>query len=188
MKLDARVLEKRFAITPLALAGVYAMRRRLDRDSRGQFSRLFCAQELAELGWPNPVAQVNLSVTERAGTVRGLHFQRDPAQETKLVQCVQGRVWDVVVDLRPHSSSFGQWVGRTLDAALGDGILIPSGCAHGFQALENHAALVYMHSVPHAPELQGGVHALDPELAIDWPLPVALMSDRDRSLPMLSDL
>lgn len=179
---------RRLTVTPLNLSGVYGLQRRIDCDPRGHFSRLFCAEELRELGWSEPVAQVNLSVTERAGTVRGLHLQREPAQEAKLVQCVQGRVWDVVLDLRQGSNSFGQWIGRLLDAKQGAGILIPAGCAHGFQALEDHSALVYFHDVPFAPDFQAGVNALDPALSIEWPLPIALLSERDRALPMLSAL
>ena len=168
------------------LAGVVQIQRRAHADARGSFSRLFCAEELATVGWSGPVAQVNHSVNTTRGTVRGLHYQRAPWAEQKLVSCVRGRVWDVAVDLRRDSPTFLLWHAQELSAQSGDALLIPEGCAHGYQALSDDAEIVYCHSSSFAPQAQAGAHPCDPRLAIVWPLPVERMSQRDAEWPMLA--
>jgi len=173
-------------LTPLPLPGLLQVQRVRHADARGVFARLFCAQELAASGWHGPVAQVNHSLTRGAGTVRGLHYQRAPHAEMKLVSCVRGEVWDVAVDLRPGSPTFLRWHGHRLSAAEGTALLIPPGCAHGFQVLSEEAELVYCHSAPYFPEAEAGLHVRDARLGIAWPLPVQGLSARDADLALLT--
>ena len=133
------------------------------------------------------IAQVNLSRTEAVGTIRGLHLQAEPHSEAKLVRCLRGRVWDVAVDLRTDSTTYGQSHALELSPDQGNALLIPEGCAHGFQVLEPGSELLYLHSGAWVPEAETGVRWDDPQLAIAWPLPVAGLSDRDRNLPLLAD-
>ncbi len=161
------------------------VQRQAHRDARGSFSRLFDADALAFVGWTAALAQVNHSINTARGTVRGLHYQLAPRAEKKLVSCVRGRIWDVAVDLRRGSPSFLRWHAQELSAQSGVALLIPEGCAHGFQALCDDAEIIYCHSAPFAPEFQAGVHPCDPRLAIDWPLPVQRLSPRDGRWPAL---
>ena len=173
--------------TPTQLPGVLRVQRRLNVDDRGHFARLFDLAALQAAGWGGGVAQVNHSATRHAGTVRGLHLQRPPHAEWKLVSCVRGAVWDVGVDLRRDSPSFLQWHAETLDAAQGQALLLPPGVAHGFQALSDDAELVYVHSQPYTPGHDDGLNPLDPRLALPWPLPPVNLSSKDRAWPALTD-
>jgi dTDP-4-dehydrorhamnose 3,5-epimerase len=175
----------RLEIRPTGIAGLHVVVPRRLADTRGFFERSFCAQELTAAGWNAPVAQINQSVTEAAGTVRGLHFQHPPHAEMKLVRCTQGSVFDVAVDLRPDSPTYRRWHAETLSDADGRGLLIPPGLAHGFQTLTTRCRMLYVHSVAFHPESQGGIHPLDPTLDIAWPEPIELLSDRDAALPFL---
>ena len=143
-------------------------------------------EELAQAGWTRPVAQANLTLTRTRGTVRGMHYQLPPDAEMKLVRCVRGEVWDVAVDLRHGSPTFLQWHAERLSADNMAALLIPEGCAHGFQALTDDVEMLYLHSMPFAPASERGIGALDPLVGIRWPLPIAAMSDRDRGFPPLS--
>lgn len=156
------------------------------RDDRGSFGRLFCRKEMAEAGIPSEIAQVNHSYTATAGTIRGLHFQRPPATETKLIRCVRGAVWDVAVDLREGSPTFLQWRAVELRADRPNMIVIPEGFAHGFQSLTDDAELIYFHSAFYAPEHEAGIHCMDARLGINWPLPMTQQSARDQNLPFVS--
>jgi dTDP-4-dehydrorhamnose 3,5-epimerase len=140
---------------------------------------MFCAEDLAAAGWGHAIAQINHSLTLHVGSVRGLHYQRPPHAEMKLVSCLHGAVWDVAVDLRPDSPSYLRWHAEPLSAENGCAMLIPPGFAHGFQALTDHAELLYCHTAAYAPAAEAGLHPLDPSLAIDWPLPLSEMSPRD---------
>ena len=157
------------------------------RDSRGAFLNGFRLQEEAfARSWgQRPIAQVNLSLTKEVGTVRGLHMQASPHSEAKIVRCLRGRVWDVAVDLRRESSTFGCWHALELTAATGNSLLIPEGCAHGFQVLEQNSELLYLHSGAWIPEAEIGVHCCDPHLAITWPFPPRGLSERDHTLKPL---
>lgn len=179
---------RRLLLTDTPLAGVLVVQRQPQADPRGAFARIFCAQELVEAGWSKPLAQVNHSRTELAGTVRGLHWQRAPDAEMKLVTCLAGEVWDVVVDLRPGSPSYRRWFAQTLSAVNQLAMLIPEGCAHGFQSLTDGAELLYCHSMPYATQSEAGLHPLDTDLAIPWPLPIAGLSARDAALPALASV
>lgn len=159
-------------------------------DHRGAFMNLFRVNENAFMqSWGNQdIAQVNLSRTKSPGMIRGLHLQGEPHSEAKLVRCLKGCVWDVVVDLRKDSVTYGDWHALELSPKEGNAIHIPQGCAHGFQVLEPESELLYLHSGKWVPECEKGVRWDDPTLAIEWPLPVKGLSDRDRNLPYLADL
>lgn len=169
------------------LAGVMQIHRKVHVDARGSFARLFCAEELVQAGWTGPVAQINHSVSPSRGTVRGLHYQLPPFADRKLVSCVRGRIWDVVVDLRRRSPTLLQWHAQELSSNSGVALLIPEGCAHGFQALSDDAEIVYCHSKAFAPQAQAGMHPCEARLAIPWPLPVQQLSLRDTRWPALAD-
>ncbi len=169
----------RFEIGATLLAGVMTVRRQRLGDARGSLTRLFCADELRAAGWQRPIAQINHTVTAQAGTVRGLHYQHLPHAEVKLVSCLRGEVWDVAVDLRAGSPTFLKWHAERLSAENGVALLIPEGCAHGFQALTENVEMLYCHSHVHQPQAEAGLHPLDPRLAIAWPLPVIGLSTRD---------
>ena len=173
----------RLRVTALPLGGLCRVDRLVAIDERGSFARLFCATELAGAGWIGPVAQVNHSRTLRRGIVRGLHFQRPPHAEMKLVSCVRGAVFDVALDLRRDSPTYGRWHGEELRAQDGGAMLLPEGLAHGFQALTDDAELVYCHGAAYEPGSEGGLHALEGDHGIAWPLAAAALSPRDAALP-----
>lgn len=175
----------RLTIASAPIAGLKIVERQLLGDERGYFARIFCGDELEPAGWPGTVAQVNESFTARAGSLRGMHYQAEPFADWKLVICVRGAVLDVALDIRAGSATLMQWHGEHLSAENGRALLIPPGCAHGFQALSDDVLLVYCHSKPYAPAADSGLNPLDPLAAIEWPLQIADMSDRDRTRPML---
>ena len=175
----------RFLIEPAAIGGVFTVTRRRLSDDRGFLARLFEPEELAGAGWRGPIAQINETGTVRAGTVRGLHFQRPPYAEMKLVSCLAGRILDVAVDLRKGSPTFLRSVCVELSAENGRALLIPEGFAHGFQALTDDVRMIYLHSAPYAAAHEGGIDALDPALGLHWPLPVINRSPRDEALPRI---
>ena len=170
--------------------GVFELLAQPFADHRGAFLNAFRAQELAFMGsWGDRgIVQVNLSRTEAVGTIRGLHLQAEPHSEAKLVRCLRGRVWDVAVDLRQDSPTYRHWHAVELSPEQGNALLIPEGCAHGFQVLEPGSELLYLHSGAWEPQAETGVRWDDPTLAIAWPLPAGGLSERDCSLPRLSDL
>ena len=177
----------RLTITHLPLEGLRLITRHRLGDRRGSFSRLFCAEELAPAGWTKSIAQINHTVTPMRGTVRGMHFQQPPYTEMKLVTCLRGEVFDVAVDLRKGSPTFLSWHGETLSSANNRALLIPEGFAHGFQALTDDVELLYCHSTPYAAGCEGGVQPTDPQLGIIWPMPIAMLSERDSEHPLLTD-
>jgi len=175
----------RLAVTELPLFGLKRVQRQRLGDSRGFLSRLFCADELAAAGWDQPIAQINHTLTAKRGTVRGLHFQRAPQAEIKLVSCLRGAVFDVAVDVRPGSATFLQWHGERLSADSGSALLIPEGFAHGFQALSDDVELLYCHSAAYCAPAEAGLNVQDPRLGIAWPLAIAELSARDAAHAML---
>jgi dTDP-4-dehydrorhamnose 3,5-epimerase len=150
-------------------------------DERGAFARLFCEQELSSVLGSRKIVQINHSCTEAIGAVRGLHFQRAPHAEMKLVRCLKGKVWDVAVDLRPGSPSYKCWYAQELSPQNTYMMVIPEGFAHGFQVLEVGSELLYLHTAFYKPEVEGGVRHDDPALGITWPMPVTDISARDSS-------
>lgn len=173
---------------PLLLDGAFEVMLEPRGDERGYFSRFYCDEEFSKHGLNTDWAQMNLSLTRGLGSLRGLHFQRGGAAEIKLVRCLRGRIYDVIVDLRKRSNSYGQHVGVELDAERRNSIYIPKGFAHGFQTLEDEVELQYFHSEPYSPNQEGGVNLMDCDLEINWPLPPAHMSERDKSLPALTEI
>ena len=176
-----------FQIEETPLQGLKVIQRHPRRDSRGQFTRLFCSEELSAAGWTTPVMQINHSITSAVGSVRGLHYQKPPKAERKMVLCLRGRVWDVAVDLRSSSRTFLSWHAEELSAENSRVLLIPEGFAHGFQVLEKESELLYLHSEQYSPQHEDGLSPLDPRLSISWPLAIGEMSDRDRGFPVLTD-
>jgi dTDP-4-dehydrorhamnose 3,5-epimerase len=176
----------RFTLRRPALEGLVVVQRQKISDQRGFLSRIFCAEELAEAGWNQPIAQINHTRTEQSGTVRGLHFQRPPYAEMKLVSCVRGCVFDVAVDLRTDSPTYLQWHGEVLSADNQTALLIPPGFAHGFQALEDGCELLYCHSNFYHPGSEDGLNALDSALSIAWPIGDPQRSERDTRLPTVA--
>lgn len=168
-----------------SLAG--AMRIELDKrgDDRGFFARVFCAEEFAAAGLETRFVQINHSRSAGRGTIRGLHFQRPPHGEVKLMRAVRGAIFDVIVDLRAESPSFGRWEGFELSAEAGTMLYVPEGFAHGFQTLTEEVEVTYPVSAPYAPGAEGGVRWNDPALGIDWPLPAGTVSDKDAAWPDL---
>lgn len=179
-------MSARFDIVETPIVGLVALRRRPIADGRGFLERLYCAQDLAPVLGERRIAQINRTLTRRAGVLRGLHFQRPPHAETKVVTCLRGAVLDVAVDLRRGSATFGAWHGRVLDETNGESLVIPEGFAHGFQTLAQDTELLYFHTAAYAPQAEGGLDACDPALGIAWPLPVAERSERDMGLPRIA--
>lgn len=175
----------RFDFHDLPLSGLKLVQRKPIADARGFFARFYCADEFRLAGVDKPVAQINHTLTRRKGAVRGLHFQHPPHAETKFVSCLSGEVFDVAVDLRSGSSTFLRWHGEVLSAENQRSLLIPEGFAHGFQTLTEDCELLYLHTTPFHPEAEGALNIADPALAIQWPLPVAELSERDRAHPFI---
>lgn len=155
-------------------------------DARGTFVRWFCEQELASLLDGRHIVQANHTRTDRIGTVRGLHYQVPPHAEMKLLRCIRGRVFDIVVDVRRNSASFLQWQSFELSDKEPEVLLIPEGFAHGFQVLEPGSELLYLHTAAYAPESEMGLRFDDPVLGIPWPLPPEGVSERDRAHSLIS--
>ncbi len=176
----------RFQLSETPIPGLLVVERRRIGDARGHLERLFCADDLAAAGWTGPVAQVNRTWTATRGTVRGMHFQRAPHAEIKLVQCLRGAVYDVAVDLRPESPTWLRWHAEELSPENGRAMLIPEGFAHGFQTLSQGVEMLYLHSAPYVAAAEGGVHPNDASVGIRWPLGVVGLSDRDASHPPLT--
>jgi dTDP-4-dehydrorhamnose 3,5-epimerase len=149
------------------------------------FARAFCAQEFSAQGLETAFVQANISTTARAGTVRGMHFQREPHAEVKLVRCVKGAIYDVIVDMREGSQTYLRWFGAELSDDNGLAMYVPKGFAHGYQALTDSATAFYMVSAYYAPQAESGLRCDDPRLAIAWPRAVSDLSDKDAKWPLL---
>ncbi|MFT7484638.1 MAG: dTDP-4-dehydrorhamnose 3,5-epimerase [Candidatus Paceibacteria bacterium] len=173
------------SVEALELAGAAELCSIAREDSRGWFARFFCEAELDELTGGRPIQQINASFTAEKGAVRGLHFQYPPHAEDKFVRCLRGEVFDVMVDLRRGSATFGKWHAIHLDPAKMNMAFIPQGFAHGFQTLTTDCQLLYLHTECFSPDDQGGLHHASAEIGIDWPLPVTELSERDATLAAL---
>jgi dTDP-4-dehydrorhamnose 3,5-epimerase len=157
-------------------------------DERGHIAHTWCRQEFAARGLVTELAQCVVSYNHRRGTLRGLHWQAAPRAETKLVRCTRGALFDVAVDVRPGSPTFGRWTAAELTADNGHMLYIPAGFAHGLQTLADQTEVFYMISTPYQPELARGVRWDDPAIGIPWPQPVTVISARDQGLPLLATL
>ena len=180
-------MSARFERAACPLAGLLLLQRRPLSDDRGYFERMYCTGELGDVLGDRRLVHINHTLTGLRGTVRGMHFQHPPASEAKFVSCLRGRVFDVAVDLRRSSPTFLNWHAEILSADNHRTLFIPEGFAHGFQALEDDCEMLYFHTAAHMREAEGGVHPLDPRLAIAWPLPPCGLSPRDGGFPMLDD-
>jgi dTDP-4-dehydrorhamnose 3,5-epimerase len=168
------------------LAGVFVIEAEPVADERGHFARTFCAREFADHGIESAIAQCSLSFNKRKGTLRGLHYQAPPHNEAKLVRATSGGIYDVAVDLREGSSTYGQWAAAELTAENRRMFFIPKGCAHGFQTLRDDSEILYQIAERYEPASARGVRWDDPELAIAWPDKAnPILSDRDRAFPGL---
>jgi len=168
---------------PLAIDGAALVRIEPNRDARGFFARAFCVDEFSAAGLPTQLVQASVSYNERAATVRGMHFQWPPSQEGKLVRCIRGRLYDVLLDLRPRSATYLQHLAVTLDEDNHDAVFIPPGIAHGFQTLLPRTEIWYQMTDSYVPELAAGVRWNDPAFAIRWPMPESVISERDARYP-----
>lgn len=153
------------------------------KDHRGHLARLFCSEALRPVFGERTVVQINHTLTKKSGAIRGLHYQVAPSLEAKLVRCLKGCVWDVAVDLRENSPTFLHWHSIELNEERMNAFFIPEGFAHGFQTLSKNCELLYLHTAAYAPDQERGLRWDDPQLAIDWPLPVAEISQRDLKHP-----
>jgi dTDP-4-dehydrorhamnose 3,5-epimerase len=165
------------------LAGLVVVDVETARDDRGHFARTFCSDEFEANGLPGNFPQCNLSFNQRKGTLRGMHWQADPAPEGKLVRCVRGSILDVALDLRPDSSTYLQWQGFDLTAENMRALYIPPGFAHGFQTTEDGSEVFYHMTERYRPELARGVRWNDPAFGIAWPLPDPILSPKDAAFP-----
>lgn len=174
-----------FRETPLA--GAWLLEPERIEDERGFFARTWCRRDFAARGLDPAIAQCSVSFNHRRGTLRGLHFQAAPHEEVKLVRVTCGAVWDVIVDLRPESSTFRKHFSIVLSAESRNELYIPKGMAHGFQTLEDGTEVFYQISEFFAPESARGYRWDDPSFAIPWPEPVTVISEKDRNLPLFEE-
>ena len=172
-------------LRPTALEGAFVIEPEPQADERGFFARMYGERELGELGLEPCGRQWSISYNKRRGTLRGMHYQADPHGETKLVRCVVGAVWDVVLDLRRASPTYGKWTAVELTQANRLALYIPKGFAHGFQTLAEDSELLYGISPDYVPEAARGIRWNDPNVAIAWPLPPVNLSPRDAALPLM---
>jgi dTDP-4-dehydrorhamnose 3,5-epimerase len=168
------------------LRGVFEIAITPHEDERGFFARSYCWREFEEHGLDPRVVQCNVSHNRERGTLRGMHYQEAPSPEAKLIRCVRGAVYDVAVDIRPHSATFREWIAVELKAERGKAstmLYLPEGVAHGFLTLEDDTEVFYQMSEFYAPDVARGFRWNDPAFSVDWPAPVRVISERDRTYP-----
>lgn len=166
-------------VTESSISGVYIIDTKEISDSRGSFFRAFCRSDLSIAMGQDQILQANISKTNKTGSLRGIHFQYPPHAETKLVRCLTGSVWDVAVDLRKGSPTFLKYEAVKLDAQDAKMLVVPPGCAHGFQSLEDNVMLLYLHTAFYSPQGEGGIRYDEPLLGINWPIHPTVISERD---------
>lgn len=177
----------RFNCFDTPLAGLKIIQRKPIVDARGFFSRFYCADELKAFGFNKSINQINHTLTKKIGAVRGLHYQKPPCAEIKLVSCIKGKVYDVAIDLRKSSPTFLRWYGVVLSEENQWGLLIPEGFAHGFQTMADNCELLYLHTASYSKEYEAALNVSDPRLNIEWPLEITELSERDISHPMINN-
>lgn len=168
------------------IAGVYIIETEAIIDERGYFERIFSLNEFEKHGIEFPIVQINRSVSKEKGIIRGIHMQRAPQSEDKLTQCLEGAVFDVAVDLRKESKTYGQWVGEMISNENKKMMFIPKGCARGFQALEDNSIVQYAVSQYYSPQDEIGMRWDDPHFKIAWPIKKAIVSEKDAGWPSFS--
>lgn len=172
---------------PTSIEGLFIIERKVIEDNRGFFYRLFSKSDFDSIGLKEPLLQINFSHTNKIHSTRGLHFQKPPHTETKIVTCIKGEVFDVAVDLRKNSPTFLKSFGVNLSETNNLSLFIPDGFAHGFQVLKNDSELLYLHTEEYIKESESGLHVLDPMLGIRWPSEPVNLSDRDKGFPFLNN-
>jgi dTDP-4-dehydrorhamnose 3,5-epimerase len=170
------------------LEGLWLIEPELREDERGFLARTYCEKEFAENGLNTRWPQCNLTLTLKRGMLRGMHFQADPKPEIKLIRCAAGSIFDVLVDVRPDSPTFGKWQGFELSGSNRRSLYVPGGFAHGFQCLADNCEVFYQMSEFYVPELAKGLRWNDPKVRIIWPVENGLVSERDKHLPLLETL
>jgi dTDP-4-dehydrorhamnose 3,5-epimerase len=175
-----------FKFKELQIKDLILIERKLAKDNRGFFSKIFDFEVLKSIGWMDQVKQINHTYTKKTGTIRGLHYQENPYNEMKVVNVLHGEIYDVAVDLRPHSSTFLKWHGEVLSQKNNRSLFIPKGFAHGFQTLTDDVEILYYHSNHYSKEAEQGLNFLDPILSISWPIKVSEISKKDLSCPMIN--
>lgn len=174
-------------INKLPLEDAFVIEPELVTDNRGIFARVFCQRELQSTLHGKNIVQINHSMTRQKGAIRGMHFQYPPKVESKMVKCLHGSVFDVIIDLRQGSSTFLKWHGEILSDENMKMMYLPEVFAHGFQTLEENCELIYLHTEFYSPEHEGGVRYDDPKIGIKWPLGITDISERDEKHPLLSE-
>ncbi len=172
--------------SPTLLNGSYIIELNPLQDERGWFSRYYCKEEFQKINHTKEWVQMNHSFTKQKGSLRGMHYQLHPSKEIKMVRCIAGAVFDVIIDLRSGSDTFLKWIGIELSAENKKMVYIPEGFAHGFQCLEDDCELLYHHSTFYNPEAEAGIRFNDPLININWPLPLTTISPRDQQHPYLN--
>jgi dTDP-4-dehydrorhamnose 3,5-epimerase len=165
---------------PTKLSGAWRVQLEPACDRRGYFARTFCVDEFATHELETNFPQHSIAYSTKKGTIRGMHYQRAPHTEVKIVRCVRGSIWDVIIDIRPDSPTYLRWQGFELSNGTGDQLYVPAGFAHGYQTLSDDVEVNYLISVPYAPQSAYGVRYDDPIFGIGWPLPVTEISEKDR--------
>ncbi len=173
--------------TPTSLSGSFVIDLDVRTDERGWFTRYYCKDEFEKIGHTKEWVQMNHSVTYKKGSIRGMHYQVHPYREIKMVRCIAGSVFDVIIDLRKDSETFLKWFGTELSAENKRMLYIPEGFAHGFQCLSDNCELLYHHSEFYQPGAEAGIRFNDPLVNIEWPLPVTILSSRDEQHPNLDE-
>lgn len=166
-----------------ALAGVFIITLEVKTDERGFFARSFCKKEMEEIGLESQFVQCNISYNHKKGTIRGLHYQSSPYGEIKIVSCRRGAIYDVIVDIRKASPTYGKWIGVELSEKNNQAIYIPEGFAHGFQTLSDNSEVFYHMGNYYYPEAANGIRWNDPNLGIGWPSTEIIISEQDKNLP-----
>jgi len=167
------------------IENLYIIEPELKTDERGYFARIFCEKEIAKISLDFKIVQINRSLNKKKGIIRGMHFQKFPKAEDKIVQCIKGAIYDVAIDLRKDSPTYGQWVAEELSEDNKKMFLIPKGFAHGFQSLVDDSEVLYFLSEFYSPEHSSGVRWNDPSLRIKWPIENPFLLERDKNWPLI---
>ena len=173
---------------PTPLSGAYLIELEPFEDERGLFARTYCKKEFAEIGHSAEFVQFNFSVSNEKGTLRGLHYQAAPKAEIKLLRCIQGAVFDVIVDIRKDSDMFQKWFGAELSEENKLSMYVPEGFAHGFITLTDNVQLIYHHTEFYSPENYRGIRWNDPAVGIDWPFQPVVITGKDSALPLIDEV
>ena len=172
---------------PLQLQGAHTIELEPFADQRGLFARLFCSQEFQKINHHQHIVQINHSINYKKGALRGMHYQKAPKAEIKILRCVHGAVYDVIIDIRKDSPTFLKWHGEILSGENMRMMYVPKGFAHGFQTLETNSELLYFHTEFYNPEFEGAISYDEPQVSIKWPKDVTEISERDKHHPYLDN-